>query len=256
MTIRDDYESKDLIEFARRVSAFEAFTDSTLTKRELAAALSVSRPTAHRIITSFDDAEIVDEADEGYELTRFGEIVCSSATTYRDEISVASALKPLLNNLPEDVDFDHRLFADAVVTNATYDDPFRPMNRFIELFEAATRIKAFNKSFLEPMYIDAVTEQIDAGMRMDIIYDPGVLELVVEQYPAIAERAFESDRMTAAVHDELPIALAIFEDRIGIGVHSESMGAPVSWIDTDDPEAIAWGEALFERYTEEGTRLH
>lgn len=252
----DDQESKDLIEYARRVSAFEAFNDSTIDKRELAEVLAVSRPTAHRIIASFEGRGILERGHHGYELTRYGEIVGASVTAYRDEISIATSLRPLLNNLPEDIDLDHRLFEDAVVTKATYDDPFRPMNRFIEQFEGATQIKAFNKSFLEPMYIDLAHDQIMGGMESDIIYEPKVLELVLEEYPNLAQAALESEQMQASVHDDLPIALAVFKDRIGIGIHTESMGTPISWIDTDNPEAIAWGEALFDRYAEEATWLH
>ena len=144
----------------------------------------------------------------------------------------------------------------AVVTEATYDDPFRPMNRFIELFEDATQVKGFNRSFLEPMYIELAHERIEAGLESDIIYDPKVIELVLEEYPNLGTSALEKDHVHASVHEDLPIALAIFEDRIGIGIHTESMGTPVAWIDTDDPDAIAWGERLFERYREEATQLY
>ncbi len=254
MDNRDSTET--LIKFARRASAFDAFDDQQLTKRELAEALSVSRPTAHRIIESFLDTSVVRQSEQGYGLTRYGELVSDTVLAYRDELRTVTALEPLIESLPEDIEFDHRLFADAVITDATYDDPFRPMNRFIELFKNATQIKGFNKSFLEPMYVDVARERIDAGMDSAIIYEPSVLELVLEQYPAIAEDALSSENMRAWVHDDLPIALSIFEDRIGIGVHTESMGTPVSWIDTDDPEAIAWGEALFERYRDVATRIN
>jgi len=228
----------------------------TLDKRALAEAISVSRPTAYRIITAFEEAGIVQSTAAGYELTPYGVSVADAVRTFERRISVSTTLKPLLNTLGDEIGLEPGLFADAVVTEATYDNPFRPMNRFIELFRQASEIRAFNKSFLEPMYIDAVTEQIDAGMKMDIIYDPSVLELVVEQYPAIAERAFKSDRMTAAIHDELPVALAIFEDRIGIGIHTESMGTPISWVDTDNPAAIEWGHQLFEQYQSEATAVN
>jgi len=249
-------DQKCLLEFIRRLPALEAFDGARLDKRELAEAISVSRPTAYRIITGFAESGIIAPSTDGYELTRYGTFVVDAARTFNRSVSVATTLKPLLNSLGAEIGLEPRLFADATITDATYDDPFRPMNRFVEQFKQATEIKAFNKSFLEPMYIDAVRRQIDAGMKMDIIYDPGVLELVLEQYPAIAEQAFESDQMSAAMHDDLPIALAIFADRIGIGIHSESMGTPVSWIDTDNPEAIACGEQLFEQYQTEATIIN
>jgi len=34
------------------------------------------------------------------------------------------------------------------------------------------------------------------------------------------------------------------------------MGAPLAWIDTDDPDALAWGERLFEQYQSEATTLY
>jgi len=248
-------DSKAHLEFVRRHSAFEAFGHCVLDKRDLAEALEVSRPTAHRIISSFEDAELISQADGGYELTRYGEVVGEAVDMYIRDISTATSLKPLINGLPDELGFDHRLFATAVITNATYDDPFRPMNRFIELFKGATQIRAFNKSFLEPMYIELAHEQIEGGMESDIVYDPKVLELILAEYPNIAAEAFENEHMVASVHDNLPLALAIFENRIGIGVHTESMGTPISWIDTDNPEAIAWGEAVFEKYKSQAQLL-
>ena len=252
----ENSDSKAHLDFIRRRSALEAFEDQSLDKRELAEQLNVSRPTAHRIITSFLEYELIHQTGSGYALTRYGTIIGDTVQTYHREISRAASLKALLNDLPEDIEFDYRLFADATVTEATYDDPFRPMNRFIELFKETSQIKGFNKSFLEPMYIELAHERIEAGLESDIIYDPKVIELVLEEYPNLATSALEREHVKAAVHDELPIAMAIFEDRIGIGVHNESMGAPLAWIDTDNPDAIAWGERLFEQYRSEATQLY
>ena len=249
-------DQKKLALFLKRYEAFEAFTAQRLNKRSLAEVLSVSRPTAYRIITAFEEEGILRRVDGKYELTRLGELIMDAITTFQNEVAAVVALEPLLAELPDELDFDHRLFADAVVTEATYDDPFRPMARFIELFEDATTIKGFNKSFLEPMYIEQAARQIEAGMETDVIYDPRVVELVVENYPQIAQQSFESENVRTFVHDDLPVALAVFEERIGIGIHTEEMGTPVTWVDTGNPEAIAWGEALFERYRAEATPLH
>lgn len=252
--IRDD--PKYVIDFVRRADALDALAAEPLTKRELADTLAVSRPTAHRILAGFDELEVVRSGQDGYELTRFGHIVCDAVEDYRDRIQTAVLLRPLINDLPDEIEFDYKLFADSVITEATYDDPFRPMNRFIELFEDATQIKGFNRSFLEPMYIELAHERIEAGLESNIIYDPKVIELALEEYPNLAASALERENVEASVHDDLPIAMAIFEDRIGIGIHTESMGAPIAWVDTDDPDAIAWGEQLFEQYWSESTQLY
>lgn len=251
-----DDDPKYAIEFVRRGEALDALADAPLTKRGLAETLSVSRPTAHRILTRFEELDAVRPEPDGYALTRFGEIVHASVTEYRHRLRTAKSLRPLLNDLPKDMELDHELFANAVVTEATYDDPFRPMNRFIELFKHATQVRGFNRSFLEPMYIELAYERIEAGLESDIIYDPKVIELILEEYPNVGASALERENVKASVHDDLPIAMAIFEDRIGIGIHTEAMGTPIAWIDTDNPDAIAWGERLFERYRAEATQLY
>ena len=48
-------------------------------------------------------------------------------------------------------------------------------------------------------------------------------------------------------YDGLPIALAIVNSRIGIGVQREATGMPIIWVNTDCPAAIAWGEAHFDQ---------
>lgn len=249
-------DPKELLNFIRRAAVFEAFEDKQqLNKRDLADHIDVSRPTSHRILTAFEASEIVSKQDGGYELTPFGEIVGTSTRSYYDDISIAVALKPLLNTLPAEINLNYQHFTDATVTKATYDDPFRPMNRFIELFTGANAIRGFNKSFLEPMYVELAYEQILDGMKTEIIYDPGVVELILAEYNHIATTSFEQDCVAAYIHDELPLALALFEDRIGLGVHTEAMGTPISWIDTDNPDAIAWGNDLFDRYKNEATPL-
>ncbi len=252
--LRDD--PKYIVEFVRRADALKALAVEPLTKRELADTLSVSRPTAHRILARFDELDATRAGENGHELTRFGHTVCEVVGDYCDRIQTAVSLRPLLNDLPDGIEFEDQLFSNSVVTEATYDDPFRPMNRFIELFEDATQIRGFNRSFLEPMYVELAYERIEAGLDSEIIYDPKVLELVLEEYPNLAESALNRGHVKAAVHDDLPIAMAIFEDRIGIGIHTESMGAPIAWIDTDDPDAIEWGERLFEQYWSEATQLY
>ena len=175
-TVDTPIDQKKLALFLKRSEAFEAFTAQRLTKRSLADALSVSRPTAYRIITAFEEDGLVRPVDGEYELTRLGAVIREAITTFQTEVTAAVALEPLLTELPEELDFDHRLFADAVVTEATYDD--------------------------------------------------------------------------------LPVALAVFEERIGIGIHTEEMGTPVTWVDTGNPDAIVWGERLCERYRSEATPLH
>lgn len=250
-----DADEKALLEFVRRRSTFEAFEKQPHTKQELATALGVSRPTAHRIVSSFEALQIITKADGRYVLTRHGETVGKAVRQYHQEITAATSLKETLNSLPSEMAFDHTLFADATVTVATSDDPFPPVTRFLELLDGATALKSFNTRFLEPLYVDRIRPQSNS-MDMTIIYAPTVLTLVETQFPEFIERATETDRLSISVHDELPLMLSLFDDRVGIGVFPDDGGTPIRWVDTNDPDARSWAEHVFETYRTDATQRY
>lgn len=247
--------TKGMIEFVRRISAFSAFQHSVLSTRDLADAIAVSRPTAHRIIASFEENDLVARVEGGYQLTGFGMIIGDAAGSFQEEISKAYLLKPLLLNVPPEVDLDIDIFADARVTNARHDNPLGPLKRFVEQFEGAKQIKAFNRSYLEPMYIHLAQEQISNGMEVDIIYESRVIELIIEEFPEFVNGSLSADNVTATVRNDLPFGMALFENEIGLGIYTELIGTPIAWIDTDNPDAVAWGEQLFKQHKADATLL-
>ena len=250
--VMTDSDEKSVLEFVRRRSTFEAFEGESLTKQELATALGVSRPTAHRIISYFETLQIITRTDGRYVLTRYGTTVGEAVKQYHREVTAAATLTETLNALPSEMAFDHTLFTDATVTVATNEDPFPPVKRFIELLEEATTLKSFNTRFLEPLYVDRIQPQIPE-MEMTLIYAPAVLTLVETQFPEFIERVTESDNRLMAVHDDLPLMMHIFDDRVGIGVYPESGGTPIRWVDTADPDAFSWAEDVFETYQTDAT---
>ena len=248
-------EEKDRIEFIRRYSTFNAFTNQSLTKQELATMLGVSRPTAHRIVTHFEARQVIIKRGGRYELTRYGEIVGAAVTRYAQEVTAATALAETLNSLPQEMALDHTLFSTATVTVATSDNPFSPVTRLLELLEGSTTLNAFNTRFLEPLYVDRLRQQIDS-IEFHLIYTPSVLALVERECPEFIETVTTSSRHSISVHDELPLMLSILDSRVGIGVSPADGGTPIRWVDTGEPDAHTWASDMFESYRTDATRRY
>ena len=247
-------DTQALMAFVRRQSAFEAFADDSLTKRELADTLSVSRPTAYRIINSFEDAQLLQRTSDGYALTPYGKAVGNAVVTYQQDVAAATSLRQWLNDSPADIAVNHQLFTAATVTEATVTDPFLPINRFRALVEDATRVRSFHTLFLEPIYLDHVSDRFGSATTVESIYDPDILELVSEQYPSFIESAQVNDQIALTIHDGLPFPMALTDDRIGVGV-CDDRGTLSRWVDTDERDAVAWGEQLFAQYRDEAARI-
>lgn len=252
---RAEPETELLVEVVRRTAAFDAFESGPLDNRGLVEALSVSRPTAHRIISSFEDRRFVRRADGGYELTPLGRIVGDAVGAFREEVAVALSLQPFLDELESLAGFDHGLFSTASITTVEPGDPYGPLARFLRLFEASSTVRGLDTTSIAPGNVERIHEEIAAGTEIDVVFEPEVVERLLEEYPELAADAFERDNVAISVHDDIPFGLALFDDRVGVSAYDSTTGTLLVFIDTDDHDAVAWGERVFERYKEAATPL-
>ena len=69
-----------------------------------------------------------------------------------------------------------------------------------------------------PVRLDEIKERIVNGMETELIGLPEVAKDVIENYPENCIEACASGYLTVKLVDEIPFALTIFDDRVGIGV--------------------------------------
>lgn len=243
-----------LLEVIRRDAALEALDTRPMSKRELAEAIDVSAATAHRIISSFREAGLVERTDEGHVVTALGREIDGAADEYRSHVDAAIRLDPLLSTIDSNsVRFDVASFADATITTAEPGNPYRPLNRFTTLLAETDSLRGFDTTSVAPTYVEDVHAMIADGMPVEVVYDDGIVEQLATEYAELASDAFDRDNLELFVHEDVPFGLALFDDRVGVGGYDDETGLLAVFVDTDDPAAVAWGERLFESYRDEAT---
>lgn len=249
---RDDV----LVELIRRHEVFEALADDALEKPELASVLDISPATAHRILTSFREKGYIRRTGRGYELTPLGARLREVTERFRSETDQTYRLEALYETVIEaDIDVDVEYFDGATVTVAKSGDPYRPINRFAHLLAETETLRGFDTTSVSPSYVEDIHERIVDGMPIEIVFETAVIDRLSTEYADLADVAFERENLTLFAHDEIPFGLALFDDRVGIGVYDSELGILSVFIDTDNEDAYAWGERLFDQYRAAADRV-
>ena len=239
----------------RRVDALDALSDGPLRRAELEEAIGVSRTTAHRIVRALAEHGLARRTDGRHELTSFGEVVAVEVSRVRGSVGAARSLGPFIDALagtPFEIDVSR--FTGATVTTAGPGDPYAPVSRFMELLVETDVLRGFDTTSIAPIYVDEIRAEILGGMRTSIVYLPEVAERIASAYPGKLRASLESGRLELFTSEELPFGLALFDGRIGLGAYDGETGMLSCFVDTDDPDAILWGETLYEHYRDAATR--
>ncbi|MFC5367860.1 helix-turn-helix transcriptional regulator [Salinirubrum litoreum] len=237
----------------KRAESLSALRDGPLARHELQDRLGVSRTTVHRIVSALEDDGLLVRDDDGYELTGFGHTTARAVDEYRETITAAERLQPLLDCLPTTFDVPVRAFSDARLTTQQPGNPYAPVERFVGCLRESGSLRGIDTTSIAPIYVDAIRAEILAGMTTDVVYLPSVVTSIVEAYPDDVARAVESGELTLRTHDDLPCGLAIFDDRVALGGYDPETGMLRAFADTDDPEARAWALDVYDDYVSAGT---
>jgi predicted transcriptional regulator len=255
--VEDARPPRDLLsEVVRRAPMIAALREEPLDRRELEQRLEVSKSTAHRNTTTLAEQGLVERTDGEYHLTEFGEAVADVVATFETDMRTTVRLAPLFEAVaglrPR---CPINAFSDATVTTADRGDPFGPLARFVSLVKETDTLRMFDSYAVAPTYIDEVHGRVLDGLETKVIERPDVAEDIIENYPRKCVELCASEFLTMRLHDELPFGLVLLDSRIGVGVRAPETGSPRAFVDTDDPEARAWAETLFESSWSDATRL-
>lgn len=243
-------ESSELLVVSiQRADVLKALSVRPLRRAEIEETVDVSRTTAHRIARSLTDHGLVERTDAGFVLTPLGEAIAAEVNRVQDTVKVAANLQPILEALSETAFvLDVSLFTDAVITASKPGDPYAPVSRFMELLTETETLRGFDTTSIAPLYVDEIRDEILGGMETSVIYQPAVAQQIADSYPDELDEARESDRLELFTSESLPFGLALYDERIGVGAYDSDTGMLKIFVDTDNPEAIKWGESLYEYY--------
>lgn len=246
-TSGDRVSTGELVDIVRHGPLLEALLDGPLDRRGIEDHLDVSKATSHRFTQWLESAGLGERLDHRHQLTGRGEAIAEELLRFEANVRTARRLTPLLDVICDDHDeFLVEPFVDATVTIADPEDPYRPVERFIELVQESQTFRGFNTTHMAPLVLGEFHRQMFGETETEIIYLPAIVEKLFETYPARAREAIERGHLTLRTRDDLPYGLALFDERVGIGGYDASTGLMQVFVDTDAPIARQWGERVYD----------
>ncbi|CQR49463.1 MULTISPECIES: helix-turn-helix transcriptional regulator [Haloferax] len=245
-TAGERIKTDDLVDVVRHGPLLEALLDEPLDRRGIEDRLGVSKATSHRFTRWLDERGLGERTDRRFRLTGLGEVVAEEVLRFEANVRTARRLTPLLDAICDDHDeFVVEPFADATVTVAESEDPYRPVERFVELVRGSETFRGFNTTHMAPLVFGEFHRHVFDETETEIIYRPEIAEKLFETYPERAREAIECGHLRLRTRGELPYGLAIFDDRVGIGGYDETTGLMEVFVDTDAPIARQWAERVY-----------
>ncbi|MBX0325596.1 winged helix-turn-helix domain-containing protein [Halomicroarcula sp. F13] len=245
-----------LIDLIRRSPLLEELQQDALDRAELQDRLAVSRATCHRHTRTLDELGVIERVDSHFQLTEAGWLLTDALTTFKRDARSAVQLAPVLDAVGDAPgEIDAKAFADATVTSAERGDPYSPVARFITLVRETEALRGLDMDAIAPLYMDEIQKRIVGGMETEDITHPGAVKDSLDGYPDKCMEACASGYLTVQLYDDLPFGLAIFDDRVGIGVCEQGTRNLRVFVDTDSPAVREWAESVYEVYESEAILL-
>jgi predicted transcriptional regulator len=245
-----------LLDVVKHRELLELLVGGPLDRRDIQERLGVSRATSHRFTRWLEENRLAARTDGVWALTGRGEVVAEETLRFERKLRAAERLEPLLECIcPDHQDFVIEPFADAVVTTATPQDPYRPALRFLSLLEESRCLRGFNTTHMVPPGLRTFDDRLFDDSEAEVIYLPGVVEHLLETHPERVAEAVARGDLTLRTREALPYGLAIFDDRVGVGGYDEETGAMRVFVDTDAGIAREWARRVFEAYRNDSEPL-
>ncbi|WP_396611350.1 helix-turn-helix transcriptional regulator [Haloferax sp. S1W] len=249
-------ETKSLLRLLlRRDAVVSQIKDGPIDIRSLTDAVDVSRPTVHRSLKELQENHIVTETLDGYVVTPYGELLFDRYRSFLSEFTDVQENRNLLLAIE-----DASLMGESLLDGATYmkSVPFAP-EKLISEVEAfvrnATTVRGFSP-FIVGRYASLFHEQQTSGsLDAEIITSPEVFEYTSMHWNTQFEEAIRDGLDWLVVDEPIPFGLLI-EDGPGesVCVVVDEEGTLRGVIHNDTPNAVAWGNDLYERYRKQARR--
>lgn len=237
-----------------RVRALLAMARRPQSRDDLLAMTGVSRSTIRRTLREFEKRSWIRRDGGQFEATRLGAFVAAGMQDLVDRLETERTVREVWEWLPPaDSGFTVEMCADATVTVADADDPYRPVKRFLSLLRETDRFRfvGFDVAFLEPCK-DELCAEIIAGMDTEIVTPPRVAQYIRRTNPELFSRTLDSGNLTVRLHDDLPTyGVSVFEERVAVTGYDPDSLSVRALIDTDEPAAREWAEGVYESYSRE-----
>lgn len=228
---------------AHRGALLRSIAEGIHDRRELVAELDVSRSTVNRGIRDLEEAGLLTERSDGFELTRYGQLALD---VYRTGDQLAT-VEPLVERLPPDVPL--ATIRNAEVVCAEPPLPQRPVDDIRSLIDDADEAVALAPAVL-PSLVESTVDLVQQNeLEASVVVDETVLEGLWSERPSAVRAGLETDGYSLLKTErEVTFGLLVVDDRVAsIGVHDDT-GRLLGLLIDDDRETVEWASETFEEY--------
>ena len=238
----------------KRAPLLELLADAPRDQRDLRDELGVSRSTVYKSLQQLRDAGLVVERDSAYALTGFGRLAWQRHDDYLARLRRLNAGGRLLETLPADQQFPLTLFERGRITVPGRHAPERPLDRLSELGSEADRLRVLSPSGM-PRFLASIHENVEAGEQTArIVVESDAIPRLRSGYDRFGAAVDTEGFELRAVSNELPYALVLFNEA-DVGLFGYEEGILVGAAFSDDPNALSWGERVFQRTLDRSEKI-
>ncbi|MDX1747533.1 MAG: transcriptional regulator [Halobacteriales archaeon] len=243
-------ENEFLARSEHRVVALRTLRDGPSDRDELRTATEASSATIARLLNEFEDRNWVVRDGHEYALTDPGTFVADEFLRLVDRMETEVELRDVWQWFPTDLPgCTMSLFADAVITVPETSSPYQSLSRHVELVDSARTVRGFSSRPLKPESYELSLRNAVSGTDITSVYHPVVIDDMLRVAPEeLLRDAIGSAHFTVLENDSLPTdaGLGLYDDRLAVWFRDDD-GVVRGGVDTDAPEAVAWGESIYER---------
>lgn len=213
-----------------------------------------SRSTVDRAVRDLESRDLVRRADGGWEATLAGRLLLEEYRSFRRRATGIDAAADVLAPLPADAPIDPAVLADAEVVRSGPSTPSRPIESHLAYVRAADRVRIVTTA-LSDRYVETYrTCIVERGLTVEAACLPGIVERLVGEYSEATGEMLDTGRFhLRELPEGPPFSHVVIEGpettRINLMLYSPD-GA-CSYVGTDDPAAVEWGESQFAHYWEQ-----
>jgi len=231
-------------------------SDGPLSSRGLEAELDCSLATVNRHLGTLREHDLVEKSEHAYELTVLGEAALRTIDETARQLSVFEAVADsrFISNVADaPMPFDVFWLADSTVIRSTATDPYRLYDRYVEVFNASSRLRALrNEGITPPGVVDAMTPKLlDPAFDAEGIWSRAQAERFIEAHPVVNEIRPKNPTLGVFVSNEsVPVDFSLLDTCLVILSYDQRTGHPAVYIETENEHAMQWAEDVFDHYRE------
>ena len=235
---------------AHRGALLGCIAEGTDDRRALVGELDVSRSTVNRGIRDLEEAGLLVEEVDGFELTRYGQLAIE---VYRTGDQLAT-IEPLVERLPADLPL--ATIRNAGIAFPERPVPQRPIDDILTMIEGASEVVALAPAVI-PTIVEATIDAVRGGdLTATVVVDETVLEGLWSERPDVMDEGVATEGYALLETDQpVTFGLLVVDDRMAsIGVHDDT-GRLLGLLINEDEATIEWARATFESYREAAQRV-